>query len=442
MTLRVLQDTDKSAADIKAKLEALLMEAPGDPKLARFLLNSRRANPEAAERLGLDALITELLNKHPILRGMTPRFAMNFMNAVLDIMRGKYEKAWERMLDASENPKIYDGEEEMYINLGLNIGAAAENKDWYVYFCKVRIDYLLDNERNEEAKAEIDEFLKLIPDDYELLAMKYFLDPVSGTNLYANSGYLYDIFGAGKDKTADLPFYIGYAKAQKGNVLDIGCGTGRVSLALAKSDSNMNITAVDLSESMLGVFRDKLAIESRDVVRQIEVLHGDFTEMTLRKKYSLVIAPNRVFQLLPEGEYVMKFLSCIHSLMDDNGLFIVNVYNPLWVARGVHNLKKPNLSHFSDRKNDTIVTKETWMGKYDKKNYIRNFHQKFTITHMDGRQEHYVDTERMKEYGLSDMERILDAADMDIVEGFSFYNKKPLSLEGVEIILVCRKKQS
>lgn len=74
-------------------------------------------------------------------------------------------------------------------------------------------------------------------------------------NIFRNSAWLYDIDNR-DNLTADIPFYIDYARRQKGEILELGCGTGRVALALA--NEGYRVTGLDLSQQMLNVFRKKL----------------------------------------------------------------------------------------------------------------------------------------------------------------------------------------
>ncbi|HBR31024.1 MAG TPA: class I SAM-dependent methyltransferase, partial [Clostridiales bacterium] len=66
--------------------------------------------------------------------------------------------------------------------------------------------------------------------------------------MFRNSAWLYDVDN--RDiLSADIPFYIEFAKKQNGEILELGCGTGRVSLVLAAE--GFYVTGLDLSRQML-----------------------------------------------------------------------------------------------------------------------------------------------------------------------------------------------
>jgi SAM-dependent methyltransferase len=89
---------------------------------------------------------------------------------------------------------------------------------------------------------------------------------------------------------ADLPLWLELAAAQPGPVLELGCGTGRVAIALARAGHA--VTAIDLDEALIGALVERargLDLDARvDDARRLEVA-GSF---------GLVAAPMQMLQLL------------------------------------------------------------------------------------------------------------------------------------------------
>ena len=69
------------------------------------------------------------------------------------------------------------------------------------------------------------------------------------------------------------------------NVLELACGTGRVTLELAKQ-KNVNIVALDYSEEMLDLLKNKI---SRYNVNNVSVIQGDMRDFDLRKKFDTIL---------------------------------------------------------------------------------------------------------------------------------------------------------
>ena len=79
------------------------------------------------------------------------------------------------------------------------------------------------------------------------------------TNIYSNSALVYDKTTDVKIGSEDISFYLNKIK-QQDSVLELGCGTGRVSVELAKK--GINVHGLDLSAQMLQVFEDKIKNQS------------------------------------------------------------------------------------------------------------------------------------------------------------------------------------
>ena len=91
-------------------------------------------------------------------------------------------------------------------------------------------------------------------------------------NRYINTAKLYDL-DQRDNLTVDIPFYLKYAKNQNGKILELGCGTGRVSIELAKA--GYFVTGLDLSETMLGIYKEKLKILPKNIQENIELINGN-----------------------------------------------------------------------------------------------------------------------------------------------------------------------
>src|ERR1017187_5775177 len=85
------------------------------------------------------------------------------------------------------------------------------------------------------------------------------------------------------DRTDDIQFYLDYCSATGGPVLELCCGTGRVTLALGKA--GFDITGVDSNEKMLGVCRVKFRKESQDVRGRVELVVDDMRNFSLNKRF-------------------------------------------------------------------------------------------------------------------------------------------------------------
>lgn len=86
---------------------------------------------------------------------------------------------------------------------------------------------------------------------------------------------------------------IPFNKNKKIRVLDLGCGTGNLSLQILKSYPNARVTCLDLSKEMLNVTKEKL----RKYKNQVKFIHRDFGEESIRGLYDVILSSFAIHHL-------------------------------------------------------------------------------------------------------------------------------------------------
>jgi SAM-dependent methyltransferase len=121
----------------------------------------------------------------------------------------------------------------------------------------------------------------------------------------------------------DLTFWIDLARRTDGAVLELGCGTGRVSLPVAKVCDRF--VGVDRSAPMLRRFCVRLTragLGSRAVA-----VRGDICALPFRKRvrFSLVMAPYGMLQSLLRERDLRAALRSVAAVVPRGGLFVVDL---------------------------------------------------------------------------------------------------------------------
>lgn len=135
----------------------------------------------------------------------------------------------------------------------------------------------------------------------------------------------YDTIYAGTAPN-DTPFYLDLAQSLPGPVLELGCGTGRVTLALARA--GLQVVGLDLSEAMLGVFRSKLALEPVEVRERVELVQGGMAGFELDRKFGLILVPFRAFQHLLTVAEQRACLQRVARHLQPEGRYVHNLFDP------------------------------------------------------------------------------------------------------------------
>lgn len=123
----------------------------------------------------------------------------------------------------------------------------------------------------------------------------------------------------------DIPFWVREAKASGGPVLELGCGTGRVTVPVAQA--GVPITGVDNSSAMLSRARAK-ARKLGLAKEALEFRRGDMRDFRLGRKFPLVIIPFRSFQLLLSVADQRQALENIKRHLTPEGRLIIDLFVP------------------------------------------------------------------------------------------------------------------
>ena len=138
----------------------------------------------------------------------------------------------------------------------------------------------------------------------------------------------YDAFAVSYDleygaTRVDLAFYVGLARAAQPPVLELACGTGRVTLPIAQA--GVPIVGVDSAQEMLA--RAQAKVEAAGPL-PVTLVEGDMRTFQLDARFGLAIIPARSFlHLLTPADHVAA-LRNIHAHLVEGGRLALNFFVP------------------------------------------------------------------------------------------------------------------
>jgi len=131
---------------------------------------------------------------------------------------------------------------------------------------------------------------------------------------------LYDPWSA--SVTEDIGFYVEEALAADGPVVELACGTGRISVPLAKA--GIRVIGVDASARMLEVAREYAAAEGVE----LDLRLGDLREPPVTERVPLVLIPFRSLLHMTTEVARLRALRAAREVLLPGGRLVFDVFAP------------------------------------------------------------------------------------------------------------------
>lgn len=126
------------------------------------------------------------------------------------------------------------------------------------------------------------------------------------------------------DYMDDLPALQAYAQRTGGPLLELGCGTGRLLIPLARA--GYAVTGVDLSAAMLQRAAAKAA--AADVAERVTLIAGDYAEAALGGPYRLAFCVMNTFLHLLDQDEQIRTLRHWRQHLAPRGLLLLDILHP------------------------------------------------------------------------------------------------------------------
>jgi len=233
----------------------------------------------------------------------------------------------------------------------------------------------------------------------------------------------------------DIEFFCRKADQQGGPILELGCGTGRVLLALARAGHR--IAGLDLSAAMLNQCRKKLQSESPGVRERVRLILGDMAEFDAGEKFQLILIPFRPFQHLLSVEQQMGCLSCVRRHLAPQGQLILDVFHtdPRRMSDPAFLEESSPYPEVALPDGRRLRLSERIAG-FHRAEQINDVEMFYNITHPDGRRERLVFAFRLRYFFRYEIEHLLARCGFVVKELFGNYDGQPLEADSPEMVFV------
>lgn len=248
----------------------------------------------------------------------------------------------------------------------------------------------------------------------------------------------YDAAYAAKQDLVDLPFYVDLAAQFPGPILEIACGTGRVTIPIARK--GIEICGVDNSLAMLSVLNQNLAREAEAVRHHVSVQKADMRSFRLGREFPLVIIPFRPMQHMFTVEDQVSALKTAAAHMTDDGILAFDVFYPkfemIWTRIGE---EIPEMEWTDDSDASKSVRRFFRKDSIDKINQIFSFTFIFRTYQSGELILEETEAFQLCYYTYPHLRALFLLADLEPVAEYGSFAKTPLDNTAEQMIFLLRR---
>lgn len=221
----------------------------------------------------------------------------------------------------------------------------------------------------------------------------------------------------------DVAFYTRLATESAGCVLELGSGTGRVLIDIAKAGKT--VVGLEASEHMLGLCRGNLGGVSPKISDNVELFQGHMQSFVLRGQFGLVICPFNSFLHLLSVEEQLSCLTSVHQHLVPGGRFALDVFDPDIRRMASARFTEESQPQRFDLPAGSRIELRTRNKSVDFLNQRIDSEISLDVTHRDGRRERVLHPVRQRYLYRYEAEHLLERCGFEVEALYSDFQGSP-----------------
>lgn len=223
--------------------------------------------------------------------------------------------------------------------------------------------------------------------------------------------------------------------APKGLVLDLGCGTGKMTRLLAQAGYDM--IGVDSAPEMLEIAvgqedgqGPQRVQEGRGERKDILYLCQDMREFELYGTVAAVVSVCDSMNYLLQEEELLAVFRLVNNYLDPGGIFIFDM-NTLYKYREL--LGETTICE--NREEGSFI----WENYFDEEQQVNEYDLTLYVREADGRYSRFQETHCQRGYGLEVVRRLIEEAGMEFVAVYDAFTRKSPREDSERVCFVARE---
>lgn len=255
-------------------------------------------------------------------------------------------------------------------------------------------------------------------------------------NPFGRYAQYYDLFYADKDYLGETQYILSLLKhyrSEARTVLDLGCGTGRHATALVSN--GYSVHGVDYSADMIAEADQQLQALAADQAERLRFSHSDIREFRVNQTFDAVISLFHVISYLCSNDDVLRAFATARQHLQNNGLFIFDCwYGPAVLT----DRPAARTKYFRDKKHH--IRRDANPTLYPNDNIV-GIDYTLSVSNGSGQAlEQFSETHRMRYFFKPEMEILLSAADLQMLDCYRWLTKEEPGFDSWYVVFAAKAK--
>jgi SAM-dependent methyltransferase len=242
-----------------------------------------------------------------------------------------------------------------------------------------------------------------------------------------------------RGRLQDVAFYRDAARDFGDPILELGCGTGRITMELA--EEGKRITGLDISERMLERAAKKRSALFTEERERVHLVQGDMAHFDLGEKFRLVLIPFRPFQHLLQVQQQLDCLDCVKKHLAPGGRLILDVFQT--DAERMHDpvhMRESLVVEYKTADGRQVRISER-VAAFHRAEQINDVEMIYSVVHPGGRKERLVFAWPLRYFFRYEIEHLLARCGFRVAAEYGNFDRTPIRDESPEMIFVAEASQ-
>ena len=212
---------------------------------------------------------------------------------------------------------------------------------------------------------------------------------------------------------SDLQFYKKWLpKNKEAKILELCCGTGRLTVPIAKA--GYNICGVDYTSSML----EQAKVKASEAGLEINFIEADIRSLNLQEKFDFIFIPFNSIHHLYKNEDLFKAFNGVKNHLKEGGLFLLDCFNPniQYIVEGENEQRK--IAEYTTEDGRAVLIKQTM--RYESATQINRIEWHYFING----EFHSIQNMDMRLFFPQELDLYLECAGFNVLHKFGSFEEE------------------